>query len=130
MMKTIKTTEANREVVATLTRKLNMGPENIIARIAFAYSLSLEKKLDITDVGDSKGKEYSSKVLFGDYPEIYLAAICQLYQINITNFDIPKYVKMHIDDGLEKISQITNENPRLLLLDFLFEQVEKGLRFL
>ena len=40
MLKSIKTSEANRSVVAELTAKLGMGPENLIARIAFAYSIS------------------------------------------------------------------------------------------
>ncbi len=56
MIKSIKTTESNRVVVADLTRKLNMGSENIIARIALAYSLSLDRRLDLSKMGDSKGK--------------------------------------------------------------------------
>ncbi|MFA7136359.1 MAG: DndE family protein, partial [Bacteroidales bacterium] len=36
----IKTSKENRILVAELTRKLNLGTENIVARIAFTYSLS------------------------------------------------------------------------------------------
>ena len=61
MIKSIKTSEANRVIVADLTNKLGMGPENVIARIAFAYSISLDRKLDLSQIRDSKGKEYSSR---------------------------------------------------------------------
>jgi len=130
MIKSIKTSEANRGIVADLTNKLGMGPENIIARIAFAYSISLGRKLDLSHMRDSKGKEYSSKVLFGEYQELYLAIICQHYEINIMNFDIPRYVKMHIDDGLELISEIISSNPNLPVFDFVLDLVEPGLALL
>lgn len=127
MLKSIKTSEANRSVVAELTSKLGMGPENLIARIAFAYSIAQGRKLNLSYMKDSKGKEYSSKVLFGDYSEFYVAVICQHYVLHKTDYDIPKYVKMHIDDGLELISHSVEENPNLPLFDFVLEQIEKGL---
>jgi len=127
MLKSIKTSELNRPVVAELTAKLSMGPENVIARIAFAYSMAQEKKLNLSDIKDSKGKEYSSKVLFGDYQDFYIALVCQHYGLHKSDYDIPKYIKMHIDDGLESIVKVTNENPNLPLFDFVLEQIEKGL---
>lgn len=130
MLKSIKTSESNRTVVAELTNKLNMGPENIIARIALAYSVSQGRKLNLSQMADSKGKEYSSKVLFGETQEIYTAFICQLYNINAVNLDVPKYIKMHIDDGLELIQKIVQDNPNLAVFDFILDQVEKGLQSL
>lgn len=130
MLKSIKTSESNRTVVAELTKKLNMGPENIIARIALAYSIAQGRRLDISQMADSKGKEYSSKVLFGEYEGFYTAIVCQHYGINSVNIDIPKYIKMHIDDGLSLISKITKDNPNLPLFDFILEQIEKGLHTL
>ena len=130
MLKSIKTTENNRIVVADLTKKLAMGPENLIARIALAYSLSLGKKLDLSNMGDSKGKEYSSKVLFGDYEDIYLASVCQLYGLNTLHFDVPRYIKIHLDDGLESISKIIEDNPNLSVFDFVLDLIEKGLKAL
>ena len=44
MLTNIKTSKENREVVSQLTRKLNLGTENIIARIALTYSLSKDRK--------------------------------------------------------------------------------------
>ena len=44
MLINIKTSESNKQIVSELTRKLNFGSENIIARIAFSYSLSKNYK--------------------------------------------------------------------------------------
>jgi len=130
MIKSIKTSEKNREVVRELTTKLGLGPENLIARIAFAYSIAQSNKLDPRNIQDSKGKEYSAKVLFGDYSEVYIAIVCQYYGIYKTDFDIPRYIKMHIDDGLSLISEMTKENPNLPLFDFVVEQIDRGLKSL
>jgi len=130
MLKSIKTSESNRIIVAELTNKLNMGPENIIARIALTYSVSQGRKLNLSQIADSKGKEYSSKVLFGENQEIYTALICQLYGISSANLDIPKYIKMHIDDGLELIQNIIQDNPNLTIFDFVLDQIDKGLKYL
>ena len=62
----IKTTRKNKEIVSFLSRKLNLGTENHIARIAFAYSISKDRKFDLSEIGDSQGKEYSKSVLFGN----------------------------------------------------------------
>jgi DNA sulfur modification protein DndE len=43
----IRTSKDNKEVVSKLTRKLNLGAENVIARIALAYSLKSNNKLDV-----------------------------------------------------------------------------------
>lgn len=127
MIRSIKTSEKNRKVVRELTTKLGLGPENLIARIAFAYSVTQGRKLDLSDIQDSKGKEYSAKVLFGDYSEIYVAIVCQHYGIYKTDYDIPRYIKMHIDDGLGLISQTMRENTNLSLFDFIVEQIDNGL---
>jgi DNA sulfur modification protein DndE len=127
MIQTIKTAEANRTIVTELTDKLNIGAENVIARLAFAYSISIGQKLNLNDIKDSKGKEYSNKVLFGDYEPYYIAIVCQLYNLYKTDIDVPRYIKMHIDDGLNAINNICKENPNLPLIDFIFEQIKKGL---
>lgn len=63
MFNSIKTSKANREIVTELSRKFNLGAENMIARIAFVYSLSLGRHLSLVDIEDSQGKEYSKSVL-------------------------------------------------------------------
>ena len=128
MLKTIKTSEANRLIVAELTSKLAMGPENLIARIAFAYSIARGSELNLCNIKDAKGKEYSSQVLFGDYTDFYVTIVCQHYGIHKADYDISKYIKMHIDDGLELISQVIQENRNLPIFDFILDQIEKGLK--
>lgn len=128
MLRSIRTSEKNREVVSELTAKLGMGPENLIARIAFAYSMAQDRRLQLQDIKDSKGKEYSSTVLFGNYLPIYIALVCQQYSLSKFDYDVPKYIKMHIDDGLNIISDIVKTNPNLSLFDFVLEMTDKGLK--
>ena len=61
MFTQIKTSSKNRENVVELTRKFNLGAENVIARIALAYSLQSGEKFSPLDIKDSGGKE-SEKV--------------------------------------------------------------------
>jgi DNA sulfur modification protein DndE len=105
MFKIIKTKKANRELISRLTRQLDLGSENMIARIGICYSLSKDEKLSLESVGDSGGKEYSKNVLLGDYDGIYFAMVATKYDISIQNKDIAKYIKLHLDHGIETIHQ-------------------------
>jgi len=128
MFKQIKTSKANREIVAQLTRKLNLGTENIIARIALTHSLSKNEKMNLNEIKDSSGKEYSKAVLLGDNEDIYIGLICTHYGIYKTDKNISKYIKMHIDNGLEIIQTELVENPKLDGFDFLIEKINCGLK--
>jgi DNA sulfur modification protein DndE len=124
----IKTSTENKLIVSELTRKFNLGTENLIARIAFSYSLKSGIKFNPLDVKDSGGKEYSKSVLFGNYYSVYLSMICTHYQIDTFNKDLPRFIKIHIDHGLEIINQEVKENPNLIGFDYLIEKIENGLR--
>jgi DNA sulfur modification protein DndE len=128
MLINLRTSEANKAVVQELTHKLNLGTENYVSRIAFAYSISKGIKLDLeTDLKDSKGKEYKDDILFGKYREFYIALICQRYEIYKTDPNIGKYVKMHVDNGLELMKKLFDNNKSFSGLDFLVENIEKGI---
>ena len=127
MFSHIKTSKVNKEIVTELTNKLSLGTENIISRIALAYSLSLSEKLDINDIEDSNGKEYSSKVLFGDYAEYYGGMLAMNYKVHISDKDLSKYAKMHIDHGLQLLNQEINEQGNIDGFDFLIEKIENSL---
>lgn len=131
MLINIRTSEANKSAVQELTRKLNLGTENYISRIAFAYSLSKGIKFNLeTDLADSKGKEYKDDILFGKYRDYYIAMICQYYSLYKTDKDIGKYIKMHIDHGLQLMNKLFEENANYSGLDFLLEHIEKGIEAL
>lgn len=127
MFASIKTSKNNKLLVSELTKKLNLGTENVIARIAFTYSLSKNNKFNILDIKDSGGKEYSKSVLFGNNYSYYEALLCTHYNISKTDKDIPKYFKMHIDDGIELIALELNDNPNLNGFDYLIDKIELGL---
>ncbi|MDD2285256.1 MAG: DndE family protein [Paludibacter sp.] len=128
MFSQIRTSSRNREIVVELTRKFNLGAENIIARIALGYSLQSGDKFSPLDVNDSGGKEYSKNVLFGNYYPIYEALICTHYQINSNDKDLPRYFKMHLDDGLQRIYNDVQDNPNLVGYDYLFDKIQEGLK--
>ncbi|MDR2835467.1 MAG: DndE family protein [Bacteroidales bacterium] len=129
----IKTSENSQEIIRRLTPKLgDRTSENVIARIALAYSLQKGKIFTIDDFNsyDSKGKEYKELTLFdAKYRDFYVALICQHYGIYKTDESIPKYVKLHIDYGLELLDNIFDTN-EYTFFDFLNEYIEKGIAHL
>lgn len=127
MFSSIKTSAKNRETVVDLTRKFNLGAENIIARIAIAYSLKSGIKFQPTEMKDAAGKEYSKNVLFGANYNIYEALMCTYYNISSDDKDLPRYFKMHLDDGLERIAKDVKNNPNLVGFDYLFDKIQEGL---
>lgn len=128
MFTQIKTSKENKEIVSQLTRKLGLGTENIIARIAYSYSLSKGTKLDLNNIENSMGKEYNKSVLFGDYADMYVAMVCAHYNLYKTDKDIAKYIKMHVDDGLRLLSTEVEERTNIDGFDFLSEKINSGLK--
>ncbi|WP_129715547.1 DndE family protein [Pedobacter sp. SYP-B3415] len=129
MFSNIKTSKANKDIVSSLTNKLNLGAENIIARLALAYSINLDRKMELANIQDSGGKEYSAKVLFGDYTDYYIALVCVHYQVYKTDKDISRYIKMHIDDGLELLNKEFAGNISTTGFDFIATKIDQGLQF-
>lgn len=128
MFKSIKTSEVNKEIVTDLSRRLGLGAENVIARMAYSYSLASDIKLDLKEIQDAKGKEYSANVLFGNSLPFYIAMVCTHYGIHKTDKDVAKYVKMHIDHGLDLLNKEFNDNPNVTGFEFLVNKVDIGLR--
>lgn len=127
MFKQIKTSGANRQVVTDLTRKLGLGAENIVARLAIAYSLGRKHKFSPTEVLDSSGKEYSANVLFGSNEKLYLAMLCTLYGITEKDKNISRLFKAHLDDGLQLIDKDLKDNPNISGFDYLIDKISEGL---
>ena len=130
----IRTSEANQDIVRQLTAKLPVGTkENVIARIALGYSLQNGKKFSTSEfnVYDSKGKEYKDHILFDEkYRDFFIALICQHYGIYKTNDNIPRYIKLHIDHGLDLMGNLFKNNNNYTFLDFLTERLDKGISML
>jgi len=127
MFTQIKTSIKNKEAVTVLTRKFGLGAENVIARIAIAYSLQSDAHFSPLDIKDSGGKEYSKNVLFGTLYPIYAAIMCKHYGIRMSDKDLPRYFKLHLDDGLERIMKDVADNPNLVGFDYLFDRIKNGL---
>ena len=127
MFTQIRTSKENKEIVTQLTRVLGLGAENVIARIALTYSLSKDKILELNDISNSSGKTYSKSVLFGEYYNYYLGLVCVHYNLYKTDKDLPKYIKMHIDDGLQLLHEEINQRKNIDGFDFLVEKIERSI---
>jgi DNA sulfur modification protein DndE len=123
----IKTSEANHPVVKQLTHKFQAASENVVARFAIAYSIAQGRKFLPDQIKDSKGKEYSETVLFGKHSKFYIALICQHYEIHRTDPLIQKYLKIHLDDGLELMRDFFADKSNFTGFDFLVQQINRGL---
>jgi DNA sulfur modification protein DndE len=128
MFNQIKTSTRNKEAVTILTRKFGLGAENVIARIAIAVSLQSGVHFSPLEIKDSGGKEYSRNVLCGSLYPIYAALMCKYYNIHMSDKDLPRYFKLHLDDGLERITKDVKDNPNLVGFDYLFDKIEIGLK--
>lgn len=93
-----------------MTNKLNLGAENVIARIALAYSLAQDETLDLKDLKDSGGKEYSKNVLLGNYSSVYIGMVANKYKLHIEDLDLPRYLKAHLDRGLIELHETYSKN--------------------
>lgn len=123
----IKTSELSHKLIRDYSTRLKLPAENIIARIALGYSISKNRQLDLKKIGDAKGKEYKEETFFGKHKTYFVALICQLYNINRSDINIPKYVKMHIDDGLELMDKFFGGNSNHTIYDFLIEAIDRGI---
>ncbi|MGI4822614.1 MAG: DndE family protein [Janthinobacterium lividum] len=128
MVLNIRTSEANKTVVSELTKRMfpQGQSENVISRIALTFSISGGARLDLSKIRDSKGKEYREETLFGANRAFYVALVCQHYGIHKESIDLPRYLKMHVDDGLEKLNKIFTDNKSYTGLDFLIDHIERG----
>src|SRR5690606_11239481 len=97
------------------------------------YSLQNGKHFTSSEFNtyDSKGKEYKDHILFdAKYKDFYIALICQHYGIYKTDDNIPKYIKLHIDHGLELMDNLFSSQNNYTFFDFLTEHLDKGISFL
>lgn len=107
--------------------------ENVIARIALGYSIQNGRRFSNAEFNlyDSKGKEYKEHILFdAKYRDFFVALICQHYGVYKTHENIPRYVKLHIDHGLELMDNLFSNNNNYTFFDFLIEHLDKGITML
>ena len=117
---TIRTSEKSKKIITMLTSSFSLGAENVIARIAIVYSLkNFYEDMDFTVIDDSKGKEYSNKVLFGSHEKTYVGIICFVHKIRETSPLLPKIIKFHLDRGLHLLEDYKNDRPRISTYEFI-----------
>ncbi|MDX2303730.1 MAG: helicase HerA-like domain-containing protein [Microscillaceae bacterium] len=131
-----KVSEDSERRLVFFKQKFNVQSFNILARIAFAYSISKSRKFNSDLIKDSKGKtEFKDPIIFGNDTSdskrnFYIALACQYYNISKNDGILSKYIKFHVDDGLELIERFFESNPNHSPFDFLIEIVDRGIETL
>ena len=59
-----------------------------------------------------------------------ISLICVMYGLYKTDKDIPKYIKMHLDDGLCRMNSELENNPNLNGIDYLIDKIDAGLKLI
>lgn len=122
----IRTSEKNHAKVVELTRKYGFGAENVAARVALATSLASGKRMDLDEIQNSAGKQYRTTVLFGKHTETYVSMVAVKYGLQRTNKDVPKLIKMHIDDGIEQMHKVLIDGSNLEPFEHLASHIDRG----
>ena len=134
MLINIKTSKENQDRIIKLSQKfLGAKERNIIARIALGFSLQTGKKFTQQELStySSDGQEYKDANLFKpEYKTLFIALVCQYYGISKDDENISRYIKTHIDHGVEMIYQLFEADDKYTIIDFLKDYLEKGISFL
>jgi DNA sulfur modification protein DndE len=123
----VATSEITEEILGRLSQRFSLASKNILMRIALSYSITRGRKLQLSEIEDTKGNPYKELQIVGKYRSYYIAIICQHYGIYKTDLDIPKYFKLHIDNGLRLLDKLFTESSNYGFTDFLLEHIERGI---
>ena len=131
MLINIRTSEETEGILVQLSARFNLASKNILMRMALAYSLSRNVRLDLNQPTDTRGKDYKDVTVLGEkYRNYYIALIGQHYGLYKTDPDIGRYVKLHIDDGLRLLNTLFESSSNYSFMDFLVQHLEQGIEAL
>ncbi|MBL7689990.1 MAG: DndE family protein [Flavipsychrobacter sp.] len=134
-MKKIKTSEVNRNTVLNFTKKFDFRDDRTVGQIAIAYSIQLNTHFDVDNDKpcDNNGKEYPESFLgeINRYSNdvVYHAILNQHYNRKLTEEQIQKLLKLHLDHGLETLQRtvLQTNKGKNAHIDFLLNVMERGL---
>jgi DNA sulfur modification protein DndE len=133
----IKSSKRSEELISELTRTFNFHSDSVIARIAYSYSLQLNKRfeLSITPL-DASGKDFRDEaMLFGTTTKssshfpLYKALLDQHYQKALSEDEFKVLFSHHLEFGLEKLNEQTKDRNITAgeHISFLMSLVKRGL---
>jgi DNA sulfur modification protein DndE len=123
----VSTSEETETILNKLQNRFNITSKNILMRIALAHSINRGRKLNNETPKDTKGNPYKEITIVGNFRNYYVALICQHYNLYKTDTDIPKFFKLHIDDGLILLDKLFAESSNYSFSDYLLEHIERGI---
>lgn len=134
----IRISKQNDYVIDRLKSIYQFSSEGIIPRLAFSYSLQVNKRFDLLKetIPSSDGKDFrDDRSLFGtiieaksNYP-IFKAILDNHYESLLSEEDFSKLFKLHLEHGLNMISNELNKKDLTsgYHIDFLMKLVKNGL---
>jgi DNA sulfur modification protein DndE len=134
----IRISKQNDEILDRIKSLYKFNSEGIVPRIAFAYSLQMNKKFDLNldIVPSSDGRDFrDDRGLFGtiidghpNFP-IFKAILEQHYQKSLFEEDFSKLFKLHLDHGLNKIDKelVNKDITKGEHVSYLMKLIKNGL---
>jgi len=137
----IRISKRNDELIDKLKALYNFKFEGIVPRIAFAYSLQLEKRFDVdtAKLPPSDGRDFrDDKGLFGTFIGnrsnyvIFKSLLDQHYERELYEDEFSKLFRLHLDFGLERMnSELENKSfSEGYHINYLMKMVNDGISIL
>ncbi|WP_299123327.1 DndE family protein [uncultured Tenacibaculum sp.] len=136
----IKISKESDDILYKIKTLYNFKNDGIAPRIAFSYSIMTGKEFDVNNdlIPSSDGKEFrDDRALFGTIVNdssnfiIYKASLDQHYNKNIFDDEFSKLFKLHLNHGLnlisDKIDKCNISNGEHI--SFIISLIKKGLSF-
>ncbi len=102
-IETIRLSEKQKQQLVQLKRKTCIENWNVLCRWAICTSLAEESAPPIEDTPSDSNIEMSWKVFAGEYSNVYLAILKQIYQIQspkLNNISFNDFFKLHLNRGI------------------------------
>lgn len=130
-----RTSKKHQDEIRDLTKLFNFRHEGIISTIAIGLSLQTNHRFELSDFSnaDVSGKDIRDEVLFGRIEgkstyNVYQALFEQHYKRNLSEEDFGKFVKLHLEHGIEILAdQLLHKNyGKNIQFDYLVNLIKRG----
>ncbi len=105
---TIRLSEKQKQQLVRLKTKTGIENWNVLCRWALCMSLAEETVPPVEDIPSDSNVEMSWKVFAGEYADIYLAVLRQVYRQQLSHLDnivFADFIKLHLNRGISFASK-------------------------
>ncbi len=104
----IKLSEKQKQQLIRLKRKTGIENWNVLCRWALCMSLAEDTVPPVEDIPSDSNVEMSWKVFTGEYTDVYLAVLRQMFQkqsAHLEGVHFGDFVKLHLNRGISFYSK-------------------------